>query len=321
MKNIEISFLSQHTNKVRNEAARRLERISLPKRELLDLSVGSTPNLISLEAAIKWLLILPFLIQYRIAKRKLRDFLPFGLEREFFTDRKDISELALLESDFDIKKPWSNGAWTKAVIEYSQQIRSKNHAATKFVTVEELVSCPMVKKTAALSSLDSGGYNTFWDHNNDGDYYPLLSKMDTPLNHADKKTLTPAEVIGDYIEIDLLVCSLTSTNHSAVHHVNNNRYYRVDKRSIRNDRSLLEERLYSFTQKYPVLKGCEVTDFGRYLLNHYSMVPSQIIKRFGHQILCVPFDLDDNADWLAGKPVPKDWDTSVDRVIASSLSI
>lgn len=319
MKIIDVSFLSQQTNQILNEAVRRLSKISLPIKDLKKIARASTTGIISVEKAIKWIEILPAQIAYRVATKKLKDFQIWGAERDFFENRKWRAKEALCESDLRIQNPLADNAWTKAVIDSRQLLGSVKNNKAKFILLDQLISNPMMKKIAAFSNLDCGGYHIFWDHNNDGEYYPLFSRMDTPLNLANERHLTPVEVLADSIEIQDLVKTLTYVNRHILHKREDQYYHNRDKqRNPILDRTILEDRIYSFSEKYPVLRDRESTDFLWYLHNHYSMTPDQIIARFGYEILCVPFDLKENTDWISGEAdVPKNWNVNNDSKISS----
>ena len=84
MKQIDISFLSLQANQILNETARRFSEISLPIKALKKIATALTTGIISVEKAIQWIAILPVLIAYRIATKRLNNFLVFGPSRNYF---------------------------------------------------------------------------------------------------------------------------------------------------------------------------------------------------------------------------------------------
>lgn len=55
--------------------------------------------------------------------------------------------------------------------------------------------------------------------------------------------------------------------------------------------SELEGVVSQFVKKYSVLNGERPTNFGKHLINFYTMTPKDMIKRLGPGIICCPFEV------------------------------
>jgi hypothetical protein len=267
-----------------------IESISRSSSKLREVGVDENTLVISSDNAAELIKKIPLIVAHQTIIRKLK-IRPLSdpYEVDHFEDRKHWPKnISQYLKQFKAN-PFDTNVIFQIAIEKSMPLKKVARGSRKFVLTGAFNNDPLLNRTIGLATRDVWGYNTFSGLFHDVKIIERMAKLDTAFNLKHLKSIIPVRVFSDFVDIKDSVEIITSIRESSIggpgvllHGVD---------RDLEELQDELEDVVCQFVEKYPILEGNTPTDFGSRLLNYYTMPPKKMIRRFGPNIICCPFEV------------------------------
>lgn len=290
MTNKNYSFLDDQTTQALWNFQEHISLTSSSPRELFDLD---TPDalVVSLEQVVEWLINLPRILAHQIATKKLSSCQVYALERKHFEDKLKIAgDIGNYLSRFPMVNPLAEDYCFLILNSLSIPVKKAVEEGGQYLITHELQTNLSLRHLVASIIYKVDGYNTFIGIYSEIEIYDLMTKIDTPINLIASESIIPVRVFSDFVEITqaaelvIEICNMKVGNIRDL-------YFAHSSDDIDRDRNILELKLLSYVDKYPCLAGKQLSSLGKYLIDHYTLEPLDMINYIGQEIMCFPFSI------------------------------
>lgn len=300
------SFLSDQTNSQLINFRQRLSRTAKEIEEYFTAGAPETNFLIASKDAEEWLTNLAPVLMHQIVTNKLSSRQVYGLERAHFEEKRPISKhIEKYVNRFSNADITANDYCYQILNSLSISIKEAVHQGGRYHRTQELLTNTNLRLLVASIMFEVWGYNTFTGLYYEIDILKLMAKLDTPINLINEKSIIPARVFSDFVEIEDNVQLIASIGQMKIGNMVDP-FFVAFSNDLDRDRNTFEEKLRSYVQRYPCLQGQGRACLGKHLLHYYTLEPLEMFNRFGQDIVCFPFEVpekfkltDDEKEWNA----------------------
>lgn len=285
------------------------ESSSRSPAKLLEAGIDSSVLVISRRNAVELIRNIPAIVAHQTLIRRL-EVRPLSdrFEVDHFEERKHWSkEIERYLKQFKVD-PVESNVISRIATEISVPLKKVSKASAKYILTGVFINDHLLNRTIAMATRDVWGYNTFSGLFLDSTILERMEKLDAAFNLQHCKSIIPVRVFCDLDEIIECVDLTTSINGAFI---GGRRVMLNADRDIEEVRNELEEYLFQLVEKYPVLRDESPDNFGKVLVNFYTMSPKEMIKRLGPSVICCPFkvpkELHTDDTYLL-----KEWDDDVE---------
>lgn len=266
------------------------ESSSRSPAKLLAAGIDSSVLVISRTNAVELIRKIPAIVGHQTVFRRL-EIRPLcdPYEVSHFEERKHWSKAIGKYLEQFKADPLEPNVISRIATEMSVPLKKVSTASAKFILTSVFINDHLLKRTIAMATRDVWGYNTFSGLFLDSTILERMEKLDAAFNLQHCKSIIPVRVFCDLDEILECVDITTSINNAfmggdgvMLHGLDR------DHEELRDE---LQDYISEFVEKYPILKSENPKDFGKLLVNFYTMSPKEMIKRLGPNIICCPFEV------------------------------
>lgn len=258
--------------------------------------LSENPRVIELEKFLTLFDNLPLMVVFRVAKTKLDSIQVYGLERKTFEENLSYAgDIETFLKNFPSVNPLSEDAFFKIVESLSIPFSEAQQQEGKFLRSQDWIENVSLKVLMARIIWQCDGYNNWYGTNFIQGTNKMMSRLNTASNLIMEKSILPAAVYHDAIDIMQAVNLIFDITDFLCGGKGDPWYVSDD---VERDRTTLEEKLKDYTEKYPCLAGKNYSKFGAILLREYTMSPAQMVERLGQ----IPFPFPSPYRTDANKP-------------------